>query len=241
MKVSENEKEKMKRLTTRALFFTNLAYILADIAKYMMVNAEDVLSKMHKSFDREEKRKFGVACESARRAKTALINAAQPIYDIKKSEEAGEESLFMTEVIIALIDRTLSTEEGRKITMQHIKMLPSRMHIDEWLYGPTIIKEDMEKSEYVEKIQDLARVKNRALEYNSKEVNKVKEKYIATNCPIKVGDNVRLGSTVGVIESLDANERGEFFGRWRKQKKDGELYKEAYVIRTTEFINLKKV
>lgn len=238
-----DESEKKKLQVRRALFYTNAAYMLADSAKYMALNADDILARMHQGLAREEKHKFGIASDAARRAKFALIGAAKQLYQIDHADEAVDDSVYITDAILLLIDRTADTEQDREEMLEYLRVLPSVMKIEDWLYKDPVNKENikMGKSEFIKKIEALEHTKKKALEFNQRETDKVKNQYIAENCRLQVGDVVKLGDMVGTIEELDVESDGRFFGRWRKTKKDGEPFKESNRFYSFDFDKMEKV
>lgn len=52
----------------------------------------------------------------------------------------------------------------------------------------------MNKEEYKKVRAELYHTRQKAIEYNEKQVKKAKESYIADNCPFKVGDKVVVQS-----------------------------------------------
>ena len=99
----------------------------------------------------------------------------------------------------------------------------------------------MNKSEYVSKVSALEHTRQKALEYNRKEVEKLSKQYIADNCKLQVGDFVQLDNTKGQITDLDACLDGSFIGQWRKVKKNGELYAVAYAFSPNDYDKMVRI
>lgn len=84
----------------------------------------------------------------------------------------------------------------------------------------------MNKEEYRKVRSELFHTRQKAIEYNEKQVKKAMESYIADNCPFKVGDKVIVApNKKGTIEKIYADEFGYFSFDVRFIKKDGTPYK----------------
>lgn len=98
----------------------------------------------------------------------------------------------------------------------------------------------MNKEEYKKVRAELYHTRQKAIEYNEKQVKKAKESYIADNCPFKVGDKVVVQSVKkGTIEKIYTNEDGDFSYDVRFVKKDGTPYKYTTSVWDTD--DMKKV
>ena len=49
----------------------------------------------------------------------------------------------------------------------------------------------MDKETYIKRVQELNHIRQKALEYNRKEMEKAEESYISENCPFKKGDRIK--------------------------------------------------
>lgn len=73
----------------------------------------------------------------------------------------------------------------------------------------------MDKETFVNRMAELAEIKQKALEYNRKEREKAAESYITENCPFK------YNGKPGKIEVIKAEHNGNFSYEVRFDKKDG--------------------
>lgn len=81
----------------------------------------------------------------------------------------------------------------------------------------------MDKETYIKRVEELEHIKQRALEYNSKERAKAVESYITSNCSFKIGEEVIFFcNRRGKIEKIYANDDGAFWYDVRPIKKNGE-------------------
>lgn len=98
----------------------------------------------------------------------------------------------------------------------------------------------MNKEEYKKVRAELYHTRQKAIEYNEKQVKKAMESYIAENCPFKVGDKIIVPpDRNGTIEEIHADEFGYFSYDVRFIKKDGTPYKCATNVWRTK--GIKKV
>lgn len=79
----------------------------------------------------------------------------------------------------------------------------------------------MDKETFVKRMAELAEIKQKALEYNRKEIAKAAESYIYENCPFKKGDRITYKGKPGKIEDIKAEYDGKFSYDVRYDKKDG--------------------
>lgn len=79
----------------------------------------------------------------------------------------------------------------------------------------------MDKETFVKRMAELSQIKQKALEYNRKEIEKAAESYITEKCPFKKGDKVKYKGKTGKIESIRAEYDGRFSYDVRYDKKDG--------------------
>lgn len=121
----------------KALFFTNIAYILSDIANTAMIESDDELKKIDSFVKREQKDKFAYAKNQIRKAKEITEKIARPIYKIKDSDNACSDSDYLYEALKLIIDRTEDNSTSKKEMLEYIKQKPSIMNIYE------IIKKDI--------------------------------------------------------------------------------------------------
>ena len=107
--MTNEEKEQVRK---QALFLTNTAYLLADMANSCAIETESKLIKLGKCFQRDEKMRFKKA------AKLANV------------DDACIDSDYLLEVIQLVINRTDETEESKTAMLEHIKKLPKIEHVE---------------------------------------------------------------------------------------------------------------
>lgn len=123
------EEETLQR--RKALFYTNAAYALCDIANSFFMDAESALKKLDKKLIPTERDKFKRAMETARKARKATRAVCNVLYTIPDAEEATDEADYLAEVIKMVIDRTGDTKGSQRNMLRLIGGLPSVMHIYE--------------------------------------------------------------------------------------------------------------
>lgn len=79
----------------------------------------------------------------------------------------------------------------------------------------------MDKETYIKRFKELNHIRQKALEYNQKEMEKAAESYIAENCPFKVGEKAIYKGKPGTIEAIRVTIDGYFEYEFRQNKKDG--------------------
>lgn len=154
------DKDKKKLFFRRALFYTNTAYLLVDMANTMLTEADGVLTILYKKTARNEKQLFGQALKVARDAWKLTKNAAKGVYEIRETDDAQGDSDYLLEALLLIIDRTKDNVESKKEILDHIKAMPSYMKIDEWLREfPEIIEEkEVDLKLKVEELKKYGRV-----------------------------------------------------------------------------------
>lgn len=124
-----NEEEKIK-ITKNALFCTNMAYILADVANSFAMQANNHLFRLKKEFAREEKMRYKKAVKILNDGIKATKELAAPMYNITGADDACNDSDYLAEVLIAVVNRTDDTEESKRAMLEYIKNLPKVEHIE---------------------------------------------------------------------------------------------------------------
>ena len=94
-----------------AKFYTNVAYILADVCNTFAMNAENELGKVRLQLREKEKQQFGALVTKAKELKVMSKQVASSIYRIDQVEQACEDSDWLYEFILLLIDRTGENED----------------------------------------------------------------------------------------------------------------------------------
>lgn len=98
----------------------------------------------------------------------------------------------------------------------------------------------MDKETYIKRVKELEHIKQKALEYNSKEKAKADEIYMKENFPFKIGDSIKIGNETGAIVSVAPQSDGKFFIEWVKNKKDGTSYKKTSFMNSIEVQEIQK-
>lgn len=129
-----NDREQTMR---KALFFTNMAYLLVDIANTAIMQSDDELRKIESFVKDDQKKKFAYAKNQVRKAKEITQKIAKPVYKISDSDNACEDSDYLYEVLKLVIDRTGETPESKQLMLEHLKLKPSIMNIYE------LVKQDL--------------------------------------------------------------------------------------------------
>ena len=122
--------EEKRRSKKQALFLTNMAYLLADMANSCAIDAESKLGKLEKCFQRDEKMRFKKAAKLAKDLLKATKEITEPMYDITDVDNACIDSDYLLEVIQLVINRTDETEESKTAMLEYIKKLPQVEHIE---------------------------------------------------------------------------------------------------------------
>lgn len=125
--MTNEEKEEVRK---QALFLTNMAYLLADMANSCAIDAESKLGKLRKCFQRDEKMRFKKAAKLAKDLLKATKEITEPMYDITDVDNACIDSDYLLEVIQLVINRTDETEESKTAMLEYIKKLPQVEHIE---------------------------------------------------------------------------------------------------------------
>lgn len=125
--MTNEEKEELRK---KALFLTNTAYLLADMANSCAIDAESKLGKLGKWFQRDEKMRFKKAAKLSKDLLKATKEITEPMYDITDVDNACIDSDYLLEVILLVINRTDETEESKTAMLEYIKKLPQIEHIE---------------------------------------------------------------------------------------------------------------
>ena len=114
----------------KALFLTNTAYLLADMAHTCVFYADDKLNHLGKCFEKGEKMRFKKAAKLTKEAFKAVKEITEPLYNITDVDNACIDSDYLLEVIQLVINRTDETEESKTAMLEYIKKLPQIEHIE---------------------------------------------------------------------------------------------------------------
>lgn len=125
--LTNEEKEELRK---KALFLTNTAYLLADMAHTCVFYADDKLNHLGKCFEKGEKMRFKKAAKLTKEAFKAVKEITEPLYNITDVDNACIDSDYLLEVIQLVINRTDETEESKTAMLEYIKKLPQIEHIE---------------------------------------------------------------------------------------------------------------
>lgn len=115
---------KKEEIMKQALFLTNTAYLLADMANSCAIDADSKLNRLGQSFLREEKMRFKRAAKLAKDTVKATREITEPLYAISDIDSACIDSDYLLEVVQLVINRTDDTEASQRAMIEHIKQLP---------------------------------------------------------------------------------------------------------------------
>lgn len=124
------DKRRKEELRKKALFLTNTAYLLADMAHTCVFYADDKLNHLGKCFEKGEKMRFKKAAKLTKEALKAVKEITEPLYNITDVDNACIDSDYLLEVIQLVINRTDETEESKTAMLEYIKKLPQIEHIE---------------------------------------------------------------------------------------------------------------
>lgn len=100
--MTDQEKAAAKR---RASFYTNMAYLLADVADTCITNVESSLKVIEQEVQYGEKKKFKRLRQEASKLRELTKATAEPIYKIPQVDDAVEDSDWLFNFIATLITR----------------------------------------------------------------------------------------------------------------------------------------
>ena len=112
----------------KALFYTNSAFLMSDVANTFAIEAESQLAKLDKGFDGDQLKRYKRAVKLARDLKDVTKQILRPFYELSYAESACNDSDYIANVIKLVINRTADTEESKTAMLEHIKQLPKVEH-----------------------------------------------------------------------------------------------------------------
>ena len=119
--------------TRKALFYTNIAYLLADMANTAVMDADTEFKKISGGIKSDERKKFSYAKNQLRKAKEITERIAKPIYKLSEADDACSDSDYLFEALKLIIDRTSETTDSKKQMLEYITQMPSKMGIYEFV------------------------------------------------------------------------------------------------------------
>ena len=108
----------------RAMFFMNLAYVLADTINSYMVEANAAIGKIGQTLTQENKRRFNRLKKMMHDANCASRAIAKEIYGIPSEDAACEDSDYYYEAIKLLAVKTGNTQEDQEHILSLLRSLP---------------------------------------------------------------------------------------------------------------------
>lgn len=108
----------------RAMFYMNLAYVLADVVNSFMMEANAAIAKIGQTLTQDNKRRFNRLKKMMRDANYASRAIAKEIYGIPSEDDACEDSDFYYEAIKLLALKTGNTTEDQERILSLLRSLP---------------------------------------------------------------------------------------------------------------------
>ena len=100
---------------------TSLGYILIDCANSCMMHAEERLDKLGFCLPMEVKVEWEKTKAIMREAKNSTSEFSRPLYDCKETDLLCEDSDWLMEIIIEVVNRTGNNEYARADMLEYIK------------------------------------------------------------------------------------------------------------------------
>lgn len=120
-----------ERQMKKALVYTNLAYVLADVCDTYITETSTALRKAHseKVLRFEEKKRFNEMQAMLQKASKKLKDIARPIYEIKDADSACTDSDWIADFLFLLVDRIGSSADQQTIIRSMIFNMKSNLNI----------------------------------------------------------------------------------------------------------------
>ena len=115
----------------RAMIYTNLAYILTDVAEGYILDVEAYLNSIRREVKFTEKFRYGQAQKKARELHGVLLSLCGEIYRIRQSEDAVHDADYFKDLFELIVDRigNSQTKEAQLRAMIY-NNFPSVMHLN---------------------------------------------------------------------------------------------------------------
>lgn len=114
--------------TKRAHMYTNLAYLLADVIHTYSLEIEISLKQIGFDLKKDEKAKINSLLVQARRLKMLSKSLSSPIYKIEAAEMACNDSDWLAEILLLLMDRVGENDEKAIIAKSMIFNMKSELN-----------------------------------------------------------------------------------------------------------------
>lgn len=117
-----------EQILKEALFYTNSAYLMADVANTYALEANSKLARLQKLLHKDEKHRFNKAVRILKDAIKTTKEITNPIYQISEVDNACNDSDFLSVAIMELINRTGDSEEEKEAMLEHLRKMPIVEH-----------------------------------------------------------------------------------------------------------------
>ncbi|GHT33141.1 hypothetical protein FACS189434_06560 [Bacteroidia bacterium] len=105
-------------MNTKALYFTNLAYLCADVANTFAVEAEAQLKKAGYAFKRAEKQKLGEMKRAVERLRFLTKDVSSALYEIENAADGCDLSDFLYDKIQELLKMKMLKDGGGETVIE---------------------------------------------------------------------------------------------------------------------------
>lgn len=122
--INKSDDKKMQE----ALIFTNVAFLLADVANGLMIDVEAILEYRCKQVNHGELKEFKKMLNEARALKDRAKKIAEPIYKIREVDSAIEDSDWLLDIILLITDRVGDSQENALRIREILKQEPSALN-----------------------------------------------------------------------------------------------------------------
>ncbi len=109
---------------SRALFYTNNAYVLADVINSFMIEADSIIRTIGQGLRQENKQRFNRLKKMTKDTLAASKAVAKEIYNIPSEDAACEDSDFFYEAILLIARKTGNTTEAQQRMLDFLRQLP---------------------------------------------------------------------------------------------------------------------
>lgn len=128
MEQSEQSKE-MELLNKKAIVYVNTAYILADVVNSVAVDLEGILQRMSANIHYGELKQFKKCLVAAQNLKAVSKKVSSPIYDIEEADSALNDSDWIQEIILLIIDRVGDNRDKSVQIIDFLKNMKSELNL----------------------------------------------------------------------------------------------------------------
>ena len=119
----------MNELEKKAIIYTNIAYILADVTNSIVVDLEAILEKMAVKVNHGELKEFKKMLVEAKALKERSKKIAKPIYELKEVDSAVTDSDWLLEMVLLLVDRVGDNPDKAEAVLNFLKNQKSEINL----------------------------------------------------------------------------------------------------------------